>query len=110
MSSKPAARRSTGALVERVHDEPSVIEHVVTTRRASAAEGLVDNGASCVAAGAQHATMLTGEELEHAVMPGGRECSAATSAGVGGVHVVAASPDLLHRFFMVPRHERSTWA
>ena len=109
MSSKPAARQSTGALVERVHDEPSVIEHVVTTRRASAAEGL-DNGASCVPAGAQHATMLTGEEFEHAVMPGGREYSAATSAGVGGVHLVAASPDLLHRFFMVPRHERSTRA
>jgi len=31
-------------------------------------------------------------------MRGDRECSAATSAGVGGVHVVAASPDLLHRF------------
>ena len=64
------------ALVEKVHDEPSVFDYVVTARRACATVG-IGSGASRVnhqPAGAQHAAMLAGEELEHAVMPSGREC------------------------------------
>ena len=67
-SSKPAARRST-----RLWSKKCTMNPPYSTMSSVG----IGSGASCVnhrPAGAQHAAMLAGEELEHAVMPSGREC------------------------------------